>query len=91
MPITIDQYIVQIQVPANQRCIQTVSHNSSFEYYTAALSVSAKTIHYVTASFRAKKKNTDDYRQKLVKKAYTNPPLAMKVYIMKLTTTVVQK
>jgi len=38
-----------------------------------------------------KEKNTDDYRQKLVKKAYTNPPLAMKVYIMKLTTTVVQK
>jgi hypothetical protein len=25
--------------------------------------------------------------QKLVKKAYTNPPLAMKVYVMKLTTT----
>jgi len=24
--------------------------------------------------------------QKLIKKAYTNPPLAMKVYIMKLTT-----
>ena len=74
MPITIDKDIVQFQVPANQRCIQYVSYNSSFEYYTAALSVSAKTIHYVTASFRAKKKKpTDEYRQMLVKKAYTKP------------------
>ena len=27
------------------------------------------------------------YLQKLGRKAYTNPPLAMKVYILKLTTT----
>jgi len=36
------------------------------------------------------KKNTKDIHleilmQRFVKKAYTNPPLAMKVYIMKLT------
>jgi hypothetical protein len=35
-----------------------------------------------------KKKYIQHYKQKLAKKAYTNPPLAMKVYIMKLTTMV---
>ena len=35
-----------------------------------------------------KKKPTDEYRRMLVKKAYTNPPLAMDVYIMKIKTIV---
>jgi len=32
-----------------------------------------KIIHYATVSFMAKKKRTDEYRQMLVKKAYTKP------------------
>jgi len=77
VPIAIDKDIVQFQVPANQRCIQYVSYNSSFEYYTAPLSLTEKTIHFFITSFRAKKKkSTDEYRQMLVKKAYTKPTTA---------------
>ena len=50
MPTTINKDVIQFEAPANQRCIQYVSYNSSFEYYTA----STKTIHWVTTRFRAK-------------------------------------
>jgi len=62
--ITIDKDVAQFEITANQRCIQYVSYNHSFEYYTAALSVNVKTIHYVTTSFRAKNIYIyfDDYR-----------------------------
>ena len=79
MPITIDKDIVQFQVPANQRCIQTVSYNSSFEYYTAALSVSAKQ-STMSLPVSGQKKNKKTYwwiqtnvGKESTFKAYTKP------------------
>ena len=45
----------------------------SFEYYAAALSVSAKTIHYVTTKFRAKKKIYSTLQTKVGKESVYKP------------------
>ena len=64
--------------------VTTVLLSTTLQLYQLVQKQSTQSLHFSGP----KKKNIEHYRQKLAKKAYTNPPLEMKVYIMKLTTMV---